>query len=133
VFRFQIMSAVGNDPSTFERLFAVFRAAATHKTSPTPDVVLYWPELSGEISFEGMLATSVVTPGTSTFADRKTLAAHGLNPRTIKRRLADLAEWHRAYLAARMARTKGVSRDPRFVDAIFVQAAAVRPPAGAGG
>ncbi|ABC30147.1 hypothetical protein HCH_03397 [Hahella chejuensis KCTC 2396] len=108
---------MGPDERLAEKLMALLRSASAFKTVDTPDVVLYWPELSGAIDFEGMLSVALVRPQASQFADMAQLKEAGLDKKTISANYKDLESWYGDFISNNQADRW---QSPEFVDARFL-------------
>ncbi|AZZ92478.1 hypothetical protein EUZ85_17825 [Hahella sp. KA22] len=116
-FRFFVMSVMGPDERLAEKLMALLRSASAFKTDDTPDAVLYWPELSGAIDFEGMLSVALVRPQTSQFADMAQLKEAGLDKKKMTANYKDLESWYGDFISNNQTDRW---QSPEFVDARFL-------------
>lgn len=124
-FWFYVMSMMGNDDRLVERLFAIARSAAAHKSESTLEPVVYWPELSGELSYGGILSLALVGSDYSEFGDAADLAAAGYSKTTLEERFEPLSKWYSGYFEDAFEEDSSAPRPhawarPEFIDRRFV-------------
>lgn len=124
-FWLYVMSMMGNDDRLAERLMAIVRTAASHKSEQTLEPVVYWPDMSGALSYGGVLSVALVGSDYSEFGDAADLAAAGYSKAKLEKQIKPLTEWYSGYFDDAFEEDSSAPRPhawarPEFIDQRFV-------------